>query len=166
MTKDPESIIDLLVIAAKKARSKAYAPYSQFTVGAAVLTMDDTIFEGCNVENSSFGLTNCAERTALFNAYTHGYRRFKAMAIIGPFDQIYPCGACRQVIWELAGDIPIFLLDEHGDMTPISMKKLLPYAFEAKDLHRVKEKRKKKKKNKCPDTIGFISFYVDYLLPA
>lgn len=91
-----------LLRAAVTAGSKAYAPYSHFQVGAAVLTVDGRIFTGCNVENASYGLTNCAERTAIFKAVSEGYKQFSAIAITcaDPDVYPYPCGACRQVMAE------------------------------------------------------------------
>ncbi|CAG4886836.1 cytidine deaminase [Paraburkholderia saeva] len=115
------------------ARDKAYAPYSKFKVGAALLTGDGHVFEGCNVENASYGLCNCAERTAFFSAIAAGYKRdqFAALAVTGDTDgPISPCGACRQVIVELGGpDLPICLGNLRGATRDTTARELLPDAF-------------------------------------
>lgn len=117
-----------LIQAAKDAQKQAYAAYSNFHVGAAVRTVEGKIYQGCNVENASFGLTVCAERTALFTAIAAGERDFSEIAVIsGP--GVTPCGACRQVIWELCGDIPIILVDSEGNTKETSSSALLPEAF-------------------------------------
>jgi len=122
-----------LIDAALGARHKAYAPYSKFPVGAAVLTDDGRIFAGCNVENASFGLTNCAERTALFAAVAAGQRRFVAMAVAtdGGYS---PCGACRQVLVEFSDDLPILVVDAGGEglVDEVSLAELLPRRFSRK----------------------------------
>ena len=90
-----------LIRRAMEAREKAYAPYSQFAVGAAVLTKDGQVYLGCNIENASYGATNCAERTAIFKAVSEGEKEILAVAIYSPnADSCYPCGACRQVLYE------------------------------------------------------------------
>lgn len=90
---------------AKDAAKNSYSPFSRFAVGAAVITSSGKIYKGCNVENSSFGLTNCAERTAIFKAVSEGEREILAVAIYSPnTDSCYPCGACRQVLYEFQGD--------------------------------------------------------------
>jgi cytidine deaminase len=122
-----------LIEAAKAARRKAYAPYSKFQVGAALLTRDGQVFEGCNVENASYGLCNCAERTALFVAIAAGYRpgQFQSLAVVGDTDgPIAPCGACRQVIIELGSPtLEVVLTNLKGDVEVTSAKALLPGAF-------------------------------------
>jgi cytidine deaminase len=123
---------DPLLIAATAARNKAYAPFSNFKVGAAVETIDGQIISGCNIEAASFGLTMCAERVALFKAVSEGARKFRRIAVVTDSAQICtPCGACRQVIWELAGDIEVTLRNLKGDQYVISANELLPYAFDA-----------------------------------
>ena len=119
----------ILIEAAKKVRKNAHAIYSNYKVGAAVLTIDDSIITGCNVESSSYGLTCCAERVALFSAVANGYNKFKALAVITE-DGGTPCGACRQVIWDLCGDIPIYIADENGNIEETTSKELLPNAFD------------------------------------
>ena len=118
---------------AQQAREKAYAPYSKFKVGAALLTTDHQIFAGCNVENAAYGLCNCAERTAFFSAIAAGYQPgdFQKLAVIGDTSEpISPCGACRQVIQELGGDtLEIILGNLHGKHVTTTSSALLPGAF-------------------------------------
>ncbi|MGN6649396.1 cytidine deaminase [Trinickia sp.] len=118
---------------AKKARESAYAPYSKFKVGAALLTKDGRVFDGCNVENASYGLCNCAERTAFFSAIAAGCGRdaFAALAVVGDTEgPIAPCGACRQVIIELGGpDLAIRLGNLHGATRDTTAREQLPDAF-------------------------------------
>src|SRR6476659_6287155 len=120
------------------ARDKAYAPYSKFKVGAALLTKDGKIFDGCNIENASYGLCNCAERTAFFSAIANGYQPgdFTALAVIGDTDgPIAPCGACRQVTLELGGnDLPVVLTNLKGDLLETTAAGQLPNAFGGWDL--------------------------------
>jgi len=122
-----------LIKAAMEARKRAYANYSNFHVGAAVETSQGKIFPGCNVENASFSLTICAERTALFSAIAAGEKDFTHL-VVASENGVSPCGACRQVIWELCGDIPITLVDESGACTETSAAELLPHAFGQQDL--------------------------------
>jgi cytidine deaminase len=123
---------DLLALA-RSAREQAYAPYSQFQVGAALLTRDGRQFSGCNVENASYGLCNCAERTALFGAIAAGCRPgdFVAMVVIADTDSpVSPCGACRQVMAELCGDaMPVLLANLGGDTQQTTVAALLPGSF-------------------------------------
>jgi cytidine deaminase len=129
----PLPAVDPLMLAARDARERAYAPYSNFRVGAAVLTRDGRTFAGCNVENASYGLCNCAERTALFSAVAAGCRPgdFVQLAVIadtpGP---VSPCGACRQVMAELCGEAMPVLLGNAGDATQeTTVGALLPGSF-------------------------------------
>lgn len=128
----------MLMQEAIKARTKAYIPYSQFGVGAALLDTQNQIHHGCNIENAAFGPTNCAERTALFRAIADGHapRSFKAIAIVGATDDpITPCGVCRQVMAELCDpDMPVFLGNMKGDIRETTVKDLLPGAFGPADL--------------------------------
>lgn len=123
-----------LVLAGKRAREKAYAPYSRFKVGAAVLGADGNIYTGCNIENSSFGLTVCAERTAIFKMVSEGCQRFQALVVVGgekPGDS-GPCGACRQVISEFCEDInttPIIVAGTKGEFFMEEAIKLYPRPF-------------------------------------
>ena len=128
--------IEQLLAQSKIARENAYVPYSKFPVGAALLAEDGTVFHGCNVENASYGLTNCAERTAIFKAVSQGVKNFKAIAIVADTEgPCAPCGACRQVIAEFCdGDMPVYLTNLKGDVLETTVKELLPGAFTPKDL--------------------------------
>ncbi|RGT56241.1 cytidine deaminase [Solobacterium moorei] len=128
-----------LIEEAFKAMENSYAPYSNFHVGAAVLTKDGKVFWGANIENASFGATNCGERSAIFAAYSNGYRKetIEALAIVSDGDRIAaPCGICRQVLSELiTGDTPIYL-SNHKDEMDTCMNELLPYQFTTEDVCR------------------------------
>ncbi|MBI1745084.1 MAG: cytidine deaminase [Acidobacteria bacterium] len=120
---------------ALKARLHAYAPFSQFKVGAALQAEDGTIYTGCNVENSTYGLTVCAERVAIFKAISEGARRFTALAVVADTRRLTPpCGACRQLIWEFCGNIPVTLTNLKGKTRSYRMKALLPEPFSVKFL--------------------------------
>lgn len=108
---------------------KSRAPYSNYQVGAAVETTDGKIIGGCNVENASYPLSNCAERTALFTAVSEGYSSFKSLAVATE-NGGSPCGACRQVIWELCGEIPVYICDANGLVFETTSKALLPNPFD------------------------------------
>ncbi|MDC8757153.1 cytidine deaminase [Janthinobacterium fluminis] len=127
-----------LIAEAKAARLLAYTPYSNFKVGAALLCHDGRVFRGCNVENASYPLCNCAERTAFFSALAHGYRPgdFDKLVVVGETDgPIAPCGACRQVILELGGnELPVLLTNLKGDMFETTASEQLPNAFGGADL--------------------------------
>ena len=132
---------DKLSQAALEARMHAYAPYSKFKVGAAVLCADGSIISGCNVENVSFGLTNCAERTALFAAIAQGKRDFQAMAIFADTtNPIVPCGACRQVMAELAPKMQLMLLSNNNAARFTTVEELLPMGFDESFLDMEAEK--------------------------
>jgi cytidine deaminase len=121
---------DRLIQAARDARLRAYAPYSHFLVGAAVQTASGAIFQGCNIENSSYGATVCAERIALFSAYVHGEREIEAIAVVTDTQPPSPpCGICRQVMLELAGDVPVLLANLSGELRMLYVHDLLPEAF-------------------------------------
>ncbi|HEY9723516.1 MAG TPA: cytidine deaminase [Oscillatoriaceae cyanobacterium] len=131
---------ELLAIADDVAK-RAYVPYSHFHVGAALLTKDGHVFAGCNVENSSYGLCNCAERTAVFSAVAAGHREFSAIAIVqgnAPVDSegepCWPCGACRQVLVEFNPDMDV-IFREGGGYRVTPLRELLPHFF---DTHRLK----------------------------
>lgn len=120
-----------LIVAAERAKEKAYAPYSGLHVGAAILTSDGQIFTGCNVENGSFSLTECAERVALFNAVSAGKREFKALAVISDGEgYCRPCGACRQVIIEFGRDVQVIMCTKEGQYQVKTISELLPLGFE------------------------------------
>jgi cytidine deaminase len=127
-----------LISTALKFREKAYVPYSNFKVGAAVITEDDTIYGGCNIENASYGATNCAERTAIFKAVSEGHRSIKAIAIIGDVSTYtYPCGICRQVMAEFAdASIPVILIKNEDDYIVKTLEEVLPGAFTKRDLNK------------------------------
>ncbi|MFC3883530.1 cytidine deaminase [Bacillus songklensis] len=128
----------MLINEAIKARKQAYTPYSAFQVGAAVLTKNGNVYLGCNIENASYGLTNCAERTALFTAVANGEKDIKAIVITGDTEgPISPCGACRQVLAEFCDEnTKIILTNLKGDVTETSIQELLPGFFSSKDLNR------------------------------
>jgi len=118
-----------------KAKSRAHPPYSNFHVGAALLTQDNKLYLGANIENSSYSLTICAERTAIFNAYLEGERKFKAIAIASDApDFCPPCGACRQVISDLCGNIDVIMVNHKKETKVLKLVELLPFAFGDKDL--------------------------------
>ena len=135
----PEEALALLE-RAREARSHAYAPYSRFPVGAALLAADGTVFTGCNVENASYGLTNCAERVAVGKAVSEGVRDFRAVAVVGPEDDApcAPCGSCRQVLYEFGPDMWVVTPGE-GDAKPqtTAARDLLPGAFNKARLDQV-----------------------------
>ena len=128
-----------LIEEAFKAMENSYAPYSNFHVGAAVLTKDGKVFWGVNIENASFGATNCGARSAIFAAYSNGYRKdtIEALAIVSDGDRIAaPCGICRQVLSELiTGDTPIYLSNRKDEMDTC-MNDLLPFQFTTEDVCR------------------------------
>jgi cytidine deaminase len=129
----------LLIQKAVDAKKFAHAPYSNFKVGAALLTADGKIYTGCNIENSSYGLTICAERTAIFKAMSEGERKFLALAIIGDTeDYLPPCGACRQIIYDHCGNIDIILINKSLDYKIFSTQDLLPFAFGDANLNNAK----------------------------
>ena len=120
-----------LVAAARAARRRAYAPYSRFRVGAALLAADGEVYTGANVENASYGLTICAERAAICRAIAAGARRFRAIAVVAPGRAVTPCGACRQVLAEF-GDLDVLVADgrrRRGAITRFRLQELLPRSF-------------------------------------
>ena len=121
--------------AARDARRRALAPFSGFKVGAAVRTESGVIYSGCNVENATLGLTVCAERVALFKALSEGARRFTDVVVVtGAERPTPPCGACRQLLWEYCGDIPVHMMSTRGKRKSLTLGELLPYAFDKRDL--------------------------------
>ncbi|WP_125763253.1 cytidine deaminase [Companilactobacillus hulinensis] len=119
-----------------KAMDHAYAPYSNYTVGAAILCDDGKIYSGVNIENASYGLTNCAERTAIFKAVSEGVKEIKAIVIVnGTSEMSKPCGACRQVMSEfMKADTPVFLANNTNQYKEFTFKEILPLAFSDKDM--------------------------------
>ncbi len=133
MTRETE---ERLLRCALEARANAYVPYSHWAVGAALLAQDGTLFPGCNVENTAYGPTNCAERTALFSAVAQGKRRFAAIAIAGgrqgepPASFCPPCGVCRQALAEFCGpEFEVLLVKSEGEVRRHTLGELLPFAF-------------------------------------
>ena len=122
---------NLLMVQAKEASKKSYSPFSKFAVGACVLTGSGKIYSGCNIENSSFGMTICAERCAIFKAISEGEKEILAIAIYSPKeDDCYPCGACRQVMYEFQGEKEIDIITEQENNLNIKkMSDFLPYGF-------------------------------------
>lgn len=123
------------------AQKNAYVPYSDFPLGAAVLTEDGSIYTGVNIENASFSLTNCAERSAIFTAVSEGKRKIKALLIVSSTNKpVSPCGACRQVIKEFAdGDIEVIMMTESGKEMTMTSTELLPGAFTDDDMEKNNE---------------------------
>jgi len=127
--------VEALVQAAIAAREQAYAPYSRFSVGAALLTASGKVFAGCNVENAAYGHSICAERTALFSAVAAGHRDFVAIAVVTSTENpASPCGACRQVLVEFNPKITVILANLKGDIVQTTARELLPGAFSEQDL--------------------------------
>lgn len=126
---------DTLIQEALRVRENAYTPYSHFKVGAILVSDDDRIYEGCNIENSSYGLTSCAERNAIFSAVTSGSRHFKKLVVIGDTkDVIIPCGACLQVMSEfLEPETEIILANTSGLSRTYEFKELFPASFNLRD---------------------------------
>jgi cytidine deaminase len=125
-----------LVAFAAEARKKAVAPFSRFKVGAALRTRTGEIVTGCNIENATYGLTVCAERTAIMKAVSEGMRDFEAIAVVARSKRpTAPCGPCRQLLWEFCGDIWVHIADASGGkVTSYRMKELLPLPFDARNL--------------------------------
>jgi len=126
---------DVLIAAAIKGRENAHAKFSNFKVGAALRTPAGKIYTGCNIENATYGLTVCAERTAIFKAISEGERRFDAIAVVTDTDTLTPpCGACRQIIWEFCGDVPVVLANLKGKTETFRMSQLFPKPFDSSNL--------------------------------
>jgi cytidine deaminase len=126
---------EILISAAKQARENAHAPFSNFRVGAALRATSGRIFGGCNVENATYGLTVCAERVAIFKAMSEGERGFDAISVVTDADTLTPpCGACRQLIWEFCGDVPVIMANLKGKVEIIQMKNLFPKPFDSSHL--------------------------------
>jgi len=127
---------DPLIAAAKYARENAHARFSNFKVGAGLRSSSSgKIYGGCNVENATYGLTVCAERVAIFKAISEGERKFDAIAVVTDTDALTPpCGACRQLIWEFCGDVPVVMSNLKGKVEIIRMRELFPKPFDASHL--------------------------------
>ena len=119
-----------LIEISEKAQEFAYVPYSKFKVGAALLCRDGSVYTGCNIENATYGATNCAERTAVFKAVSEGKRDFTAIAITSSGKGLtFPCGICRQVLSEFSPEIKVILEDEKGELHTFMLSELLPHSF-------------------------------------
>ena len=131
MEKDDSKLVE----AAADVRTRAYAPYSNFKVGAAVETENGDIYTGCNVESASYGLTVCAERVAIWKGISRGVTKFGRIAVVVDTEEpTPPCGTCRQIIWEFCGDVPVILANLQGKKETVMMSELLPRAFDSKFL--------------------------------
>lgn len=128
---------ETLLALAREAMKRSYSPYSHYGVGAALLCEDGRIFQGCNIENASFGLTNCAERTAMFKAISEGASGFTTIAIAAKSAAPWPCGACRQVLNEFAPGIRVIVTWGDGLVDEMNLSQLLPHGFGPKDLENV-----------------------------
>lgn len=125
--------------AAKEARLQSVAPFSRFMVGAAVKTQSGKVYTGCNIESASYGLTVCAERVAIWKALSEGEREFTELSVVADTESLTPpCGTCRQIIWEFCKNATIKLMNLHGDSEIVSIRDLLPRAFDARFLKEVK----------------------------
>jgi cytidine deaminase len=122
-----------LIEAARAVRLQAHAPFSRFLVGAALEAIDGRVFTGCNVESATYGLTICAERVAAFKAISEGYRAFRRIVVVADTQEpTPPCGACRQVLWELGGDLDVILVNLQAEKARHQLKTLLPFPFDAR----------------------------------
>jgi cytidine deaminase len=131
----PPADLAEMVRLARAARHRALAPYSGFKVGAALLAESGEIVTGCNVESATYGLTMCAERVAIFKAISEGVHRFLAVAVVADSSRVSaPCGACRQVLWELGGDLWVRLADLKGKSRTLRLSELLPLPFDRRNL--------------------------------
>lgn len=130
-----ETGLNEIIEAATKARNCALARYSNFCVGAAIEAADGTVFTGCNIESAAYELTMCAERVTIWKALSEGARKFKRVAVVADTERLTPpCGACRQLIWEFCGDVPVVLANLRGDIETLQMSELLPRPFDAEFL--------------------------------
>src|SRR3982750_723628 len=130
-----EQMESRLIAAAREVRERAYAPFSNFRVGAAVETADGEIYTGCNIESASYGLTVCAERVAIWKALSECERDFTDLVIVVDTEQLTPpCGTCRQIIWEYTKDAKITLANLKGQSEVVDIRELLPKAFDARFL--------------------------------
>ncbi|MGE5357545.1 MAG: cytidine deaminase [Bacteroidales bacterium] len=128
---------DSLIDAARRAREHALASFSGFKVGAALETADGTVVTGCNIENATYGLTLCAERVAMFKALSEGHRTFRRIAVVADTEApTSPCGPCRQILWEFAGNIEVVLANLRAETGRYQMRDLLPLPFDARMLDR------------------------------
>ena len=131
MSDAPEDLVE----AATAVRENAIATFSGFKVGSALRTDSGTVYAGCNVENATLGLTVCAERVALWKALSEGERTFTEIAVVTAAERPTPtCGACRQLLWEFCGDIPVYMVSTLGKKATLLLSELVPYPFDKRDL--------------------------------
>lgn len=130
-----------LIDRALEAKKKAYVPYSEFHVGAAVLMDDGSVYTGCNIENASYTPSICAERTAIFKAVSEGKTHIKKIAVVGDADPTYPCGVCRQVIREFGKNSKIIIANSKDDYKVCDLEELLPHSFGPEDLKNIEKER-------------------------
>ncbi|MGA8025681.1 MAG: cytidine deaminase [Bryobacteraceae bacterium] len=124
--------MDALIEAAREARERAYAPFSNFKVGAAIEDENGSIFTGCNIENATYGLTMCAERVAVFKAISEGTLKVKRIAVVADTEMLTPpCGACRQILWEFCGNAELTLANLSGKQETMPLKEIFPRPFDA-----------------------------------
>ena len=145
MSQEKSSILhDTEIIeAATAARNCALARFSNFCVGAALEAEDGQVFSGCNIESAAYELTMCAERVTIWKALSEGARRFRRIAVVADTERLTPpCGACRQLIWEFCGDIPVVLANLRGDTETLQMSELLPRPFDAQFLEETRAEKK------------------------
>ena len=126
-----------LIRKALEIKEKAYVPYSDFHVGAAVFTEDEKVYTGCNIEIASYSPTICAERTAIFKAVSEGSKKIKIIAIVGDAGFTYPCGVCRQVIREFGKDAKIIIAKSEDEYKEYTLEDLLPHSFGPEDLKKI-----------------------------
>jgi cytidine deaminase len=133
---------EAIIEAATGARNCALAQFSKFCVGAALEAEDGTIYTGCNIESAAYELTMCAERVTIWKALSEGARKFKRIAVVADTERLTPpCGACRQIIWEFCGDVPVVLANLRGDTETLQMAWLLPRPFDAKFLDETSDEK-------------------------
>ncbi|NLY66929.1 MAG: cytidine deaminase [Tissierellia bacterium] len=128
--------VKVLIEKALEAKKNAYVPYSNFRVGACLLTEDDKIYTGCNIEIASYSPTICAERTAIFKAVSEGHRKIKAIAVVGDSNYTFPCGVCRQVMREFGKNVSIIIANSLDDYKIYTLDELLPNSFGPEDLEK------------------------------
>lgn len=152
MTQNPlkkNNHLPQLLSSARKARKHAYAPYSNHRVGASVLAVSGKVYSSGNVENCCYALTICAERGAFYHAIAAGEHDFKALAVTnGSEEMVVPCGVCRQVIWELAGDIPVIMFNRRGKSKTMKLSELYPLPYKKKSKRRLLKHRMDGQKKK------------------
>jgi cytidine deaminase len=128
----PAATVEQLILAARSARERAHAPFSQFKVGAAVEDEDGQVYTGCNIENATYGLTMCAERVAVFKAISEGASKLVRVAVVAETEKLTPpCGACRQILWEFCGNAELILANLAGASERLLMSEVFPRPFDS-----------------------------------